>query len=127
MVKAAFTVVVGPRGYADIKLGISALAPTGTYLTLSPSSNSYEQSWEIGDHRIDKDQNGEAVARVVNHSDQRAIITMGTAIGQINVLRIRLNPKKAKKSGMSDKSLMKLGLPKSSRRRTITNRKSMLS
>ena len=39
IVRAGTSVVLAPRGYADVKLGIALLAPTGTYAAVAPVIN----------------------------------------------------------------------------------------
>ena len=91
--KAAYPIALGPHCQANIKLGVAMVAPSGTYLTISPVEDCYKQPWEIRGHRLDKDENGEAVACIINHTNDKVIVTTGTPIGQIEVLRIRANPK----------------------------------
>ena len=51
-------------------------------------------------------QNGEAMARIVNCTGNKVIITKGCPIGQINVLRIKMNTKDNGVPRVSDKALM---------------------
>ena len=117
VVKAGFSVILAPRGYAEVKLGVSLLAPVGTYAVIAPVINGYQNSWELGDHKIDVDRNGEAFVRVVNRTDQRLIIPTGTTIGKIHVIRTRVNVNKLVTPKAYDKALLKMMFPKKSVKR----------
>ena len=93
VVKAAYSIALGPHCKINLKLGIALVAPSGTYSTISPVNDGYTQPWGISDHRLDKDENGEAGVCIVNHTGDKIIVATGTPIGQIKVLRIRVNPK----------------------------------
>jgi len=118
VVKAAFSITLAPRGYAEVKLGVSLQAPAGTYMVIAPVTNGYNNQWELGDHRLDADRNGEAMARIVNCTDQRVVITTGTTIGQLHVLRIKVNVNRTVSQKEDDKTLLKMTLPKDSLKRT---------
>jgi hypothetical protein len=112
VVKAGFSTILAPRGYADVKLGVSILAPAGTFAVIAPDEDGYQNAWELGDHRIDTDKNGEAMVRIINRTDQRLVLPTDTTIGKIHIIRTRVNVNKSVTPKAHNKALMKIMLPK---------------
>lgn len=90
VVSAACTTRIDPLKRRRINLGVSITPPCGTHVTLPHISANNGQGWEITDHRLDKESLGEAVAGVVNYTDEPVIISRGTPVAILYVSRIRI-------------------------------------
>lgn len=103
---------MGPKCHVKVKLGVSMMAPSGTYLAISPIGNDRTQKWEIRDHRFDKDENGEAEACITNTTNDKITIPTGTGIGKVNVIRTRAKSRLNTNVIATEQSIKKLQFPK---------------
>ena len=101
--RAAFSIKIAPIGSASVNLGVSIMAPIGTYLTISPEKNAYKQPWQIANYRLGRDERGEATSEITNCTSEIVVVTTDTVIGQINVLRIRKSNKITTRAKMDKK------------------------